>query len=132
MTKLLALLMALMMCCTAFAFAEEEAEVPAVEMNVSFEAQTVALGETGLTMQIPADWAVQEVPAGTENAENILLFAVNADQTVSITAQLSAMSFETLHTEHHQQEPDTTGQGLGAGAAGERNRRWHMGQYGLG
>lgn len=36
------------------------------------------------------------------------------------------------HTEHHQQEPDTTGQGLGAGAAGERNRRWHMGQYGLG
>ena len=28
--------------------------------------------------------------------ENILLFAVNADQTVSITAQLSAMSFETL------------------------------------
>ena len=65
-------------------------------MNVSFEAQTVALGETGLTMQIPADWAVQEVPAGTENAENILLFAVNADQTVSITAQLSAMSFETL------------------------------------
>ena len=96
MKKLLALLMALMMCCTAFAFAEEEAEVPAVEMNVSFEAQTVALGETGLTMQIPADWAVQEVPAGTENAENILLFAVNADQTVSITAQLSAMSFETL------------------------------------
>ena len=92
MKKLLALLMALMMCCTAFAFAEEEAEVPAVEMNVSFE----ALGETGLTMQIPADWAVQEVPAGTENAENILLFAVNADQTVSITAQLSAMSFETL------------------------------------
>ena len=92
MKKLLALLMALMMCCTAFAFAEEEAEVPAVEMNVSFEAQTVALGETGLTMQIPADWAVQEVPAGTENAENILLFAVNADQTVSITA----MSFETL------------------------------------
>ena len=91
MKKLLALLMALMMCCTAFAFAEEEAEVPAVEMNVSFEAQTVALGETGLTMQIPADWAVQEVPAGTENAENILLFAVN-----SITAQLSAMSFETL------------------------------------
>ena len=91
MKKLLALLMALMMCCTAFAFAEEEAEVPAVEMNVSFEAQTVALGETGLTMQIPADWAVQEVPAGTENAENILLFAVNADQTVSITAQLSAM-----------------------------------------
>ena len=90
MKKLLALLMALMMCCTAFAFAEEEAEVPAVEMNVSFEAQTVALGETGLTMQIPADWAVQEVPAGTENAENILLFAV------SITAQLSAMSFETL------------------------------------
>ena len=89
MKKLLALLMALMMCCTAFAFAEEEAEVPAVEMNVSFEAQTVALGE-------PADWAVQEVPAGTENAENILLFAVNADQTVSITAQLSAMSFETL------------------------------------
>lgn len=86
MKKLLALLMALMMCCTAFAFAEEEAEVPAVEMNVSFEAQTVALGETGLTMQIPADWAVQEVPAGTENA----------DQTVSITAQLSAMSFETL------------------------------------
>ena len=84
MKKLLALLMALMMCCTAFAFAEEEAEVPAVEMNVSFEAQTVALGETGLTMQIPADWAVQEVPAGTENAENILLFAVNADQTVSI------------------------------------------------
>ena len=77
MKKLLALLMALMMCCTAFAFAEEEAEVPAVEMNVSFEAQTVALGETGLTMQI-------------------LLFAVNADQTVSITAQLSAMSFETL------------------------------------
>ena len=75
MKKLLALLMALMMCCTAFAFAEEEAEVPAVEMNVSFEAQTVALGE---------------------NAENILLFAVNADQTVSITAQLSAMSFETL------------------------------------
>lgn len=70
MKKLLALLMALMMCCTAFAFAEEEAEVPAVEMNVSFEAQTVALGETGLTMQIPADWAVQEVPAGTENAEN--------------------------------------------------------------
>ena len=69
MKKLLALLMALMMCCTAFAFAEEEAEVPAVEMNVSFEAQTVALGETGLTMQIPADWAVQEVPAGTENAE---------------------------------------------------------------
>lgn len=68
MKKLLALLMALMMCCTAFAFAEEEAEVPAVEMNVSFEAQTVALGETGLTMQIPADWAVQEVPAGTENA----------------------------------------------------------------
>ena len=66
MKKLLALLMALMMCCTAFAFAEEEAEVPAVEMNVSFEAQTVALGETGLTMQIPADWAVQEVPAGTE------------------------------------------------------------------
>lgn len=62
MKKLLALLMALMMCCTAFAFAEEEAEVPAVEMNVSFEAQTVALGETGLTMQIPADWAVQEVP----------------------------------------------------------------------
>lgn len=50
MKKLLALLMALMMCCTAFAFAEEEAEVPAVEMNVSFEAQTVALGETGLTM----------------------------------------------------------------------------------
>jgi hypothetical protein len=96
MKKLLALLMALMMCCTAFAFAEEEAEVPAVEMNVSFEAQTVALGETGLTMQIPADWAVQEVPAGTENAESILLFAVNADQTVSITAQLSAMSFETL------------------------------------
>ena len=96
MKKLLALLMALMMCCTAFAFAEEEAEVPAVEMNVSFEAQTVALGETGLTMQIPADWAVQEVPAGTENAENILLFAVNADQTVSITAHLSAMSFETL------------------------------------
>ena len=96
MKKLLALLMALMMCCTAFAFAEEEAEVPAVEMNVSFEAQTVALGETGLTMQIPADWAVQEVPAGTENAENILLFAVNADQTVSITAQLSAMTFETL------------------------------------
>lgn len=96
MKKLLALLMALMMCCTAFAFAEEEAEVPAVEMNVSFEAQTVTLGETGLTMQIPADWAVQEVPAGTENAENILLFAVNADQTVSITAQLSAMSFETL------------------------------------
>lgn len=94
MKKLLALLMALMMCCTAFAFAEEEAEVPAVEMNVSFEAQTVALGETGLTMQIPADWAVQEVPAGTENAENILLFAVNADQTVSITAQLSAMSFK--------------------------------------
>ena len=86
MKKLLALLMALMMCCTAFAFAEEEAEVPAVEMNVSFEAQTVTLGETGLTMQIPADWAVQEVPAGTENA----------DQTVSITAQLSAMSFETL------------------------------------
>ena len=38
MKKLLALLMALMMCCTAFAFAEEEAEVPAVEMNVSFEA----------------------------------------------------------------------------------------------
>ena len=72
MKKLLALLMALMMCCTAFAFAEEEAEVPAVEMNVSFEAQTVALGDTGLTMQIPADWAVQEVPAGTENAENIL------------------------------------------------------------
>lgn len=36
------------------------------------------------------------------------------------------------HTEHHQQEPDTTGQGLGAGAAGERNRRWHVGQYGLG
>lgn len=71
MKKLLALLMALMMCCTAFAFAEEEAEVPAVEMNVSFEAQTVTLGETGLTMQIPADWAVQEVPAGTENAENI-------------------------------------------------------------
>lgn len=64
--------------------------------DVSFEAQTVALGETGLTMQIPADWAVQEVPAGTENAESILLFAVNADQTVSITAQLSAMSFETL------------------------------------
>ena len=94
MKKLLALLMALMMCCTAFAFAEEEAEVPAVEMNVSFEAQTVTLGETGLTMQ--ADWAVQEVPAGTENAESILLFAVNADQTVSITAQLSAMSFETL------------------------------------
>ena len=28
MKKLLALLMALMMCCTAFAFAEEEAEVP--------------------------------------------------------------------------------------------------------
>lgn len=27
MKKLLALLMALMMCCTAFAFAEEEAEV---------------------------------------------------------------------------------------------------------
>ena len=36
------------------------------------------------------------------------------------------------HTEHHQQEPDTTGQGLSAGAAGERNRRWHVGQYGLG
>ena len=70
MKKLLALLMALMMCCTAFAFAEEEAEVPAVEMNVSFEAQTVALGETGLTMQIPADWAVQEVPAGTERREH--------------------------------------------------------------
>ena len=62
MKKLLALLMALMMCCTAFAFAEEEAEVPAVEMNVSFEAQTVALGETGLTMQIPADWAVRKSP----------------------------------------------------------------------
>ena len=96
MKKLLALLMALMMCCTAFAFAEEEAEVPAVEMNVSFEAQTVALGDTGLTMQIPADWAVQEVPAGTENAENVLLFAVNADQTVSITVQKSAMTFDAL------------------------------------
>lgn len=72
MKKLLALLMALMMCCTAFAFAEEEAEVPAVEMNVSFEAQTVALGETGLTMQIPADWAVQEVPAGTENVKSYM------------------------------------------------------------
>lgn len=97
MKKLLALLMALMMCCIAFAFAEEEeAEVPEVTMEVSFEAQTVALGETGLTMQIPADWAIQEVPEGTENAENILLFAINADQTVSITVQLSAMTFEAL------------------------------------
>ena len=97
MKKLLALLMALMMCCTAFAFAEEEeAEVPEVTMEVSFEAQTVALGETGLTMQIPADWAIQEVPEGTENAENILLFAINADQTVSVTVQLSAMTFEAL------------------------------------
>ena len=35
MKKLLALLMALMMCCTAFAFAEEEeAEVPEVTMEV--------------------------------------------------------------------------------------------------
>ena len=96
MKKLLALLMALMMCCTAFAFAEEEADVPQVEMEVSFEAQTVVLGETGLTMQIPADWAIQEVPEGTENAENILLFAINADQTVSITVQLSPMTFDAL------------------------------------
>lgn len=96
MKKLLALLMALMMCCTAFAFAEEEADVPEVEMKVSFEAQTVVLGETGLTMQIPADWAIQEVPEGTENAENILLFAINADQTVSITVQLSPMTFDAL------------------------------------
>ena len=96
MKKLLALLMALMMCCTAFAFAEEEVEVPEVTMEISFEAQTVALGETGLAMQIPADWTIQEVPEGTENAENVLLFAINADQTVSITVQLSAMTFEAL------------------------------------
>lgn len=97
MKKLFALLMALMMCCTAFAFAEEEeTDVPEVTMEVSFEAQTVTLGDTGLTMQIPADWTMQEIPAGTENAENVLLFAINADQTVSITVQLSAMTFEAL------------------------------------
>ena len=36
MKKLLALLMALMMCCTAFAFAEEESVFLAVDMIVSF------------------------------------------------------------------------------------------------
>lgn len=59
MKKLLALLMALMMCCTAFAFAEEEAEVPAVEMNVSFEAQTVL----AVTFQV----ASKEVGDALEN-----------------------------------------------------------------
>ena len=58
MKKLLALLMALMMCCTAMVFAEEaeeEADVPEVTMEVSFDAQTVVLGDMGLTMAIPAD-----------------------------------------------------------------------------
>lgn len=99
MKKLLALLMALMMCCTARVFAEEaeeEADVPEVTMEVSFDAQTVVLGDMGLTMAIPADWTAQEVPEGTENAENVLLFALNADQTISITVQISEMTFEAL------------------------------------
>lgn len=90
MKKFFALMLALVLCLGAAAAVAEEAEIPAVEAEVSFEAQVVALGETGLVLQIPADWQVQEAPEG------VLLYAITPDGSVSITVQTAAMDYDTL------------------------------------
>ncbi len=90
MKKLLAILIALVLCLSFAAIAEEEAALPEVTSEVTFDAQTVALGDTGLTIQIPADWAVQEAPEG------ILLYALMPDGSVAVTVQTADMDFDTL------------------------------------
>ena len=56
-----------------------------------------------------------------------IIWAGTASAAMIVNNNMSALN--TLNT---QQQPDTTGQGLSADAAGARNRRWHVGQYGLG
>ena len=68
--------------------------------------------------------------AGTASAAMIVGWKCIA-MISSSTLAMPGWALLSRDTVQPVQEPDTTGQGLGAGAAGERNRRWHVGQYGL-
>ena len=50
MKKVLAILIALTLCLSFAALAEEEAAIPEVTSEVTFDAQTIALGDTGLSI----------------------------------------------------------------------------------
>ena len=90
MKKVLAILIALTLCLSFAALAEEEAAIPEVTSEVTFDAQIIALGDTGLSIQIPAEWVVQEAPEG------ILLYALTPDGSVGVTVQTADMDFDTL------------------------------------
>lgn len=90
MKKFTALLLVLCLSLCAFAALAEEPATVEITNEVSYEAVTVPMGDTGLTFQLPADWqAVNPVP------ENAQFCFVNAENTISVTGILCA-DFDTV------------------------------------
>ena len=105
MKKLLALLLALALCLTmtgfAFAEAEEEATdettedtadvIPEVENEIAFEAQDVAMGATGITLKVPADWV------GAASEDGSTMTYTSADGKCTVTFAAVAMDLDTVY-----------------------------------
>ena len=107
MKKLIALLLALSLCLTmtGFAFAETAEEtteetagdtadqIPELENEVAFEAQDVAIGASGYTMKVPADWTAAASEDGTT------LSYTSADGTMTLTLAVTAVDLDGVFTQ---------------------------------
>lgn len=94
MKKIIALLVSLTLCLFATAMAETEAELPTMEIAPSYEAYTLPLGESGFTLDLPADWLVYEdLPEGA--------VALYSDEALTIQLQVNIvdMDIDTVYAE---------------------------------
>ena len=81
MKKVFALLLALTLCLTAVAAVAETADIPTVAVEAAYEGTPVAIGDTGLTISIPSDWALAQAPEG------YYFVYTNPENTMSISIQ---------------------------------------------
>ena len=96
MKKLLALLLSLcMVLCAVSALAEEAAEdeIPALEVEPSYEGVDIAIADTGVIFSIPSDWVAVEAPEGC------LATFVSADNTISLSLVLVNQDIDACYEE---------------------------------
>jgi hypothetical protein len=73
---------------------------------MSYEGQEIAIGETGLTLTIPADWVAVDVPEGA------LLAYQAADGSLAMTLNVTDLTLDSVWDTCTQQVTDGTGKQL--------------------
>lgn len=98
MKKMLACLMALVMlcACTMNVLAEEEKQMDALTLEISYDAQVLLLTETGHYVLVPMAWETKAIPEDMENPENVMAYVGNADGTILFSVEKAETDLDTL------------------------------------